>query len=78
MTPEAPWTGSGWREYSYGGFGRGHPPTGCRRPECLYGADGFQRAYVTLIFRWPGFLVGVRSLAIAEQAGLVRSSPRMS
>jgi hypothetical protein len=20
-TPEAPWTGSGWREYSYGGFG---------------------------------------------------------
>ena len=25
MTPEAPWTGSGWREYSYGEFGGGHP-----------------------------------------------------
>jgi hypothetical protein len=25
VTPEAPWTGSGWREYSYGGFGGGHP-----------------------------------------------------
>ena len=21
VTPQAPWTGSGWREYSYGGFG---------------------------------------------------------
>jgi hypothetical protein len=21
VTPKAPWTGSGWREYSYGGFG---------------------------------------------------------
>ena len=26
VTPKAPWTGSGWREYSYGGFGGGHPP----------------------------------------------------
>ena len=25
VTPQAPWTGSGWREYSYGGFGGGHP-----------------------------------------------------
>jgi hypothetical protein len=25
VTPKAPWTGSGWREYSYGGFGGGHP-----------------------------------------------------
>jgi hypothetical protein len=24
VTPQAPWTGSGWREYSYGGFGGGH------------------------------------------------------
>ena len=36
VTPEAPWTGSGWREYSYGGFGGGHPPfhphTFCRPP----------------------------------------------
>ena len=23
VTPQAPWTGSGWREYSYGGFGGG-------------------------------------------------------
>ncbi len=28
VTPKAPWTGSGWREHSYGGFGGGHPP--CR------------------------------------------------
>jgi hypothetical protein len=36
VTPEAPWTGSGWREYSYGGFGGGHPPfhphTFCLQP----------------------------------------------
>jgi hypothetical protein len=25
VTPQAPWTGSGWRGYSYGGFGGGHP-----------------------------------------------------
>lgn len=25
VTLKAPWTGSGWREYSYGGFGGGHP-----------------------------------------------------
>ena len=25
MTPQAPWTGSGCREYPYGGFGGGHP-----------------------------------------------------
>lgn len=25
MTPKALWTGSGWRGYSYGGFGGGHP-----------------------------------------------------
>ena len=25
VTPQAPLTGSGWREYSYGGFGGGHP-----------------------------------------------------
>jgi hypothetical protein len=25
VTPQAPWTGSGCREYSYGGFGGGHP-----------------------------------------------------
>jgi hypothetical protein len=25
VTPKAPWTGSGWRGYSYGGFGGGHP-----------------------------------------------------
>ena len=25
VTPKAPWTGSGWREYSYSGFGGGHP-----------------------------------------------------
>jgi hypothetical protein len=24
VTPEAPWTAFGWREYSYGGFGGGH------------------------------------------------------
>ena len=24
VTPQAPWTGSGWRGYSYGGFGGGH------------------------------------------------------
>jgi hypothetical protein len=23
VTPQAPWTGSGWRGYSYGGFGAG-------------------------------------------------------
>jgi hypothetical protein len=37
VTPKAPWTGSGWREYSYGGFGGGHPPfhphAFCRQPE---------------------------------------------
>jgi len=27
VTPQAPWTGSGCREYSYGGFGGGHPPS---------------------------------------------------
>jgi hypothetical protein len=36
LTPKAPWTGSGWREYSYGGFGGSHPPfhpyTFCRQP----------------------------------------------
>jgi hypothetical protein len=26
VTPQAPWTGSGCREHSYGGFGGGHPP----------------------------------------------------
>lgn len=26
VTLKTPWTGSGWREYSYGEFGRGHPP----------------------------------------------------
>jgi hypothetical protein len=26
VTPQAPWTGSGWREHSDGGFGGGHPP----------------------------------------------------
>jgi hypothetical protein len=26
VTPEAPWTGSGWREHSCGGFGGEHPP----------------------------------------------------
>jgi hypothetical protein len=25
VLPDAPWTGSGWREYSYGGFGGGQP-----------------------------------------------------
>ena len=25
VTPQAPWTGSCWRGYSYGGFGGGHP-----------------------------------------------------
>ena len=25
VTPQAPWTGSGWREHSYGGFGGGQP-----------------------------------------------------
>jgi hypothetical protein len=25
VTPKAPLTGSGWREYSYGGFGGGYP-----------------------------------------------------
>jgi hypothetical protein len=25
VTPEALWTASGWRGYSYGGFGGGHP-----------------------------------------------------
>ena len=25
VTPQAPLTGSGWREHSYGGFGGGHP-----------------------------------------------------
>ena len=25
VTPQAPWTGTGCREYSYGGFGGGHP-----------------------------------------------------
>jgi hypothetical protein len=25
VTLKAPWTGSGWREYFYGGFGGGHP-----------------------------------------------------
>jgi hypothetical protein len=25
VAPQAPWTGSGWREYSYGGFGGGNP-----------------------------------------------------
>ena len=25
VTPQAPWTGSGWREHSYGGFGGGNP-----------------------------------------------------
>ncbi len=25
LSPEAPWTGSGWPEYSYGGFGGGRP-----------------------------------------------------
>ena len=25
VTPKAPWTGSGWRRHSYGGFGGGHP-----------------------------------------------------
>jgi hypothetical protein len=38
VTPQAPWTGSGWREYSYsyGGFGGGHSPfhphNFCRQP----------------------------------------------
>jgi hypothetical protein len=36
VTPKAPWTGSGWREYSYSGFGGGHPPfrphNFCRQP----------------------------------------------
>lgn len=27
VTPKAPWTGSGWREHSYGGFGGGHAPS---------------------------------------------------
>ena len=27
LTPEAPWTGSGWRGYSYGGFGEGTRPS---------------------------------------------------
>jgi len=40
VTPEAPWTGSGWREYSYGGFGGGHPHfhryTGRRKPNLGY------------------------------------------
>ena len=26
VTPKAPWTGSGWRGHSYGGFGGGHSP----------------------------------------------------
>jgi hypothetical protein len=26
VTLKAPWTGSGWREHSYGGFGGGHSP----------------------------------------------------
>ena len=26
VTPQAPWTGSGWRAHSYGGFGGGHAP----------------------------------------------------
>ena len=36
VTPKAPWTGSGWREYSYGGFGGGQPHSSghadCRHP----------------------------------------------
>jgi hypothetical protein len=31
LTLEAPWTGSGWREYFYGGFGGGHSSALIRR-----------------------------------------------
>ena len=37
VTPKAPWTGSGCREHSYGGFGGGHTPfhlhASCRQPD---------------------------------------------
>ena len=40
VTPEAPWTGSGWREYSYGGFGGGHPQFLTHAPYLLIRRSG--------------------------------------
>jgi len=37
QTPKAPWTGSGWRGDSYGGFGGGHPHNDCRQPVAASG-----------------------------------------
>jgi hypothetical protein len=35
VTPQAPWTGSGWRGYSRGGFGGGHSPFHTQSPKLL-------------------------------------------
>jgi hypothetical protein len=40
VTPQAPWTGSGWRGYSYGGFGGGHPQFLTHAPDLLIRRSG--------------------------------------
>jgi hypothetical protein len=68
VTPKALWTGSGWREYSYGGFGGGHPRfhrhADCRHPKsCRPGLSAWDSVPSELSWglpvmdNWPG--VGV-------------------
>ena len=57
VTPQAPWTGSGWREYSYGGFGGGHPgfhahATSTCNPNCNLSAWEVQRLWLPGALTW--------------------------
>jgi hypothetical protein len=74
VTPEAPWTGSGCREYSYGGFGGGHPhflPHAPDLPEKwrLAGRAAAGPGYLG----WSGRCE--RGIDLVAWAGLVSSGP---
>ncbi len=79
VTPEAPWTGSGWREYSYGGSGEATgtsacmPPAGSRiLPICAVdGRFGSDTSDLSRVVHWAAarqvLLVRVRCCSVDAQ-----------